>query len=147
MQYVDTAALTADMALYREAKAKGGERAGAGAGSSETARALAQLTYADRDWVSKFGVQWQERVAAVLPFFWYTEAGSVGLETLPLCRAAWEGIGKKILRAQQHHPNASAAVRLAGAARQCPGVAAGTPPPSKALIRPGHRNWCANTNP
>ena len=66
VQFVDTAALTADMALYREAKAKGGERAGAGAGSSETARALAQLTYADRDWVSKFGVQWQERVAAVL---------------------------------------------------------------------------------
>jgi len=102
---------------------------------------------ADNAWAFYEWGMAEERVAAVLPFFWYTEAGSVGLETLPLCRTAWKSIGRKILQ----QPNRSAPVRgvgsSPGAAAQCPGVAAGTPPPGKALIRPGHRNWCANTNP
>jgi len=73
----------------------------------------------------------EKRVAAVLPFFWYTEAGSVGLETLPLCRAAWENIGRKIIAAGGTHRNATARTASTVSDGECPGPTIGTPPPAE----------------
>ena len=82
-------------------------------------------------------------VAAVLPFFWYSEHGSVGLEGMPLCKAAWTTIGKRILA----HAAATPPPPPAARGHTCAGrLAPGTPDPAKALIMPGSRDWCSRHN-
>lgn len=83
------------------------------------------------------------KVAAVLPFFWYTEHGSVGLEGLPICRSAWETIGRRILAHAASTPPPAPPPR----GSSCPGPVVGTPPPDEALIALGSRDWCARRNP
>ena len=79
------------------------------------------------------------RVAAVLPFFWYSEsAGSVGLEALPRCQAAWHRYGTEI--------TAAAALPRPPRGSSCPGPHPDTPPPAKTLMPPGGRNWCSRVN-
>ena len=80
-------------------------------------------------------------MAAVLSFYWWSQAGAVELESLPLCKDAWETIGRRILA---NNATASSIVR---SNVQCSGIPASTPPPSATLIGPGDRNWCSNHNP
>ena len=89
--------------------------------------------------------QWgleDERVVAVLPFFWYNEHGSVGLQNLPQCLAEWQKIGREVIASRAGRPPAARPSR----GNSCPGaLARGTPPPAAALVAPGTRNWCANS--
>ena len=83
------------------------------------------------------------KIAAVLPFFWYSERGSVGLEGLPICRAAWEAIGKRILARVASSPSPPAVAR----GHTCLGPPPRSmPTPDKALIKPGARDWCSRRN-